>query len=102
VNSAVLREPDLREAATLVIARHDEHRDALVGDSRERLERLPRDARRHTRTIEDVPAMHDEIDLPRERRLQRRPVVRQKVVATTASLDARTRGQVEAQVRVGE
>jgi hypothetical protein len=44
----------------------------------------------------------DEIDIPRERRPQRRLVVRQKVVPTTASFDARTRRQVEAEVRVGK
>jgi hypothetical protein len=102
VNAGMLREPDLRYAAALVVARHDEHRDPAVRHARERLERLPRDTRRYPRAIEDITTMDDNVHLARERWRQRCGVVREEVVSATAPLDAGPGRQVETQVGVGE
>ena len=79
VNAWMLRESDLRDAATLVVARHDEHGSAEVRHARERLERLPRDAGRHLGAIEHVTAMDDDVDVPRERWSQRGRVIREEI-----------------------
>ena len=102
VDPWMLREAQLRNATPLVVARHDEDRNSTIGDARQRLESLPRHARRHTRAVEHVAAVHDEVDLPLERGPQRGRVVREEVVPPTPSLDARTRRQVEAEVGVRE
>ena len=102
VKAGMLREADLRDAAALVVPRHDEHRNSAVRHARERLERLPRDARRDPRAIEHVPAMDDNVDVARERRGQRRGVVREEVVSAPPPLDARPCREVETEVGVGE
>ena len=98
----MLRESDLRNSAALVVSGNDEHGDPTIGNARERLERLPGNARRDARPIEHVAAVHDEIDLLLERRFQRGQIIREEVVAAPTSLHAGTRRQVEAEVGVGE
>ena len=102
VDSRMLCESDLRNATAFVIAGDDEDRDAFVGNAGEWLECLPGDARRWTRAVEYVTAVNDEIDVAVERGLQRRRVVCEKIMAAPASLDARPRRQVEAEVGVSE
>jgi hypothetical protein len=84
----------------LVVSRDDEHRNTSIGYSAEGLERLVRERRDDPGPIEHVTRVHHDIDLARERRLQRGGVVRQEVVTTPASLDARPDGEIEAEVGV--
>jgi hypothetical protein len=46
--------------------------------------------------------MHDDVDLARERRLERGGVVREEVVTTPPSVDTWPNGEIEAEVRIGE
>ena len=85
-----------------MVSRDDEDGNASVGDSTEWLERLVRECRVDLRPIEDVTRMHDDVDLTRERRLERGGVVGEEVVTTPPSLDPWPNGEVEAEVRVGE
>jgi hypothetical protein len=85
-----------------VVSRDDEDRNASVGHPAEGLERLIRECRDDPRSIEDVTGVHDDVDLARERRLERGGVVGEEVVTTPASLDPWPNWEVEAEVRVGE
>ena len=85
-----------------MIAGHDEHRNAAVGDASERFERLVSDGWHHQRSIEHVAAVHDEVDLAGECWLQRGRVVREEVETATAAFDPRSRREIEAEVRIGE
>lgn len=96
----MLRESQMRESATLVIARHDKHGNAAIGDLSQRFKRLPRDAAWRTRPVEYVSAMYDEVDIAVERGLQRGRVVGQEVVPTPSSIDAWIYRQVVAEVCV--
>jgi hypothetical protein len=63
---------------------------------------LVRDAQRHTWPVEDVAAVHHEVDFARERGRERGLIVREEIVAAAPPIDARARRQVEAEVRIGE
>ena len=85
-----------------MISGDDEHGDAAFGHAPERLERLIRERGHHGRTVEHVAAVHDDVDLSVERRLKRRGVVGEKVVAAAAPLHARTHREVEPEMGVGD
>jgi hypothetical protein len=85
-----------------VVTRDDEHRDASIGHPGERVERLIRERRDDSRPIEDVTCVHHEIDLARERRLERGGVVCEEIVTTPPSVDTWPDGQIEAEVGIGE
>jgi hypothetical protein len=92
----------VRKTRPLVVSRDDEHRNASIGYSGERLERLVCKRRDDPRPIEDVTRVHHDVDLARERRLQRGGVVREKVVTTPPTLDTRPDGEIEAEVGIGQ
>lgn len=92
----------VRQKGALVISRYDEYGHAAFGHAPQRFERLVGKRRHDGRTVEHVAAVHDDVDLAIERRLQRRGVVGEKVVAAAAPLHARTHGEVEPQVGVGD
>jgi hypothetical protein len=85
-----------------VVSWDDENRNASIRYPAEWLERLVRECRDDLRPIEDVTRVHHDVDLARERRLERGGVVGQEVVTTPPSLDPWPNGEVEAEVRVGE
>ena len=95
-------ESGMRQKRALVIPRNDEHRHAAFGHAPQRLERLVCERRHNGRTVEHVAAMHDDVDLPIERRLERRRVVGQEVVTASPPLDARAHGKVEPEVGIGD
>jgi hypothetical protein len=92
----------VRKTRALVIPRHDEHGNAEVRDASEGLERLVRDGGHDLGPIEHVPAVDDDIDLAGERGRERRRVVREKVVSSPPSLDARAHRKIEPEMRVGD
>ena len=102
MNSRMLREPQVRDATALMVARHYINRHALVGDASQWLERLPHYAAVRARSIEHIAAMDDKINFAIQCRLQRGRVVGQEVVAATAPRDARAYGQVIPKMGVGE
>ena len=102
VDTRVLSEPDLRNASAFVIPGDDEDRNASVGDASQWLECLPCDARGRARAIENIAAVDDDVDVTVECRLECGRVIREKVMSAPASLDARPRRQVEAEVGVSE
>ena len=85
-----------------MVTRNDEHRDASISHPRQRVESLVRERRDDPGPIEDVTRVHHEIDLARERRLERGGVVREKVLTTPPSVDTWPDGQIEAEVGIGE
>jgi hypothetical protein len=85
-----------------VVSWDDENRNASIRYPAEWLERLVRECRDDLRPIEDVTRMHHDVDLARERRLERGGVVGQEVVTAPPSVDTRPNGQIEAEVRIGE
>ena len=85
-----------------MVPRDDEHGNASVSHSAKRLESLVRERRDDLRSIEVVARVHDDVHLARERRLQRDGVIRQEVVATPPSVDARPDGEIEAEVGIGQ
>ena len=96
----MLCEPEVRDTATLVIARNDKHGHAAIGDSRQWLERLPDDVGGRSRSVEYIPAVDHDVHLACQRRMERRGIVCQEVVASPPADDARIDREVEAQVRV--
>ena len=102
VNAGMLREAEVRNAPALVIPRHHEHRNAPVGDARQWLEGLIGKAGGGPGAIEDVAAVHHDVDLSGERRRQRGRIVGEEIVATATTPDACLHRQVEAEVRVGK
>jgi hypothetical protein len=98
----MLREPEVRETTTLVVARHHVDRHATVCYALERFEGLPDHAARRPRPIEHIATVHNEIDFTSDCRLQRGGIVCQEVVSTSSSTDARVDRQIEAQVRIRE
>jgi hypothetical protein len=85
-----------------VVSRDDEHRNASIGYSAEWLERLIRECGDDPRPIEDVTRVHHEVDLAGERRLKRRGVVGEEIVTTPAPVDARSDGEIEAEMGIGQ
>ena len=102
VNPRMLREANVWKSAAFVVAGDDEDRYASVRDTRQRLEGLIGQARHRPRSVEDVTAVHDEIDLAGKRRRERRGVVGQEVIPAPAPFDPLPDGEVEAQVRIGQ
>jgi hypothetical protein len=98
----MLREANVWKPAAFVIPGDNEDGYASVSDTREGLERLIRKAWHRARPVEHVAAVHDEIHVSSERRLQSRRVVGEEIIAAPAPLDPRPNGKVEAQVCVGE
>ena len=94
------REPRVRNPRPLVVPRHDEHRNATLGDTPERIERLVGCRRVNRRPIEHVATVDDEIYLSRERWLERLRVIREKVMAAPPPANPRLHRQVESDVRV--
>ena len=85
-----------------MVPRDDEHRNAPIRHSAERLQSLVRERWHDLRPIEDVACVHDEVHLAGERRLQRGGVIREEVVTTPPSVDARPHGEIEAEVGIGQ
>jgi hypothetical protein len=98
----MLREPDVWKRGPLVIPRNDENRNAAVRDGYQRIESLVSKRCRHTRTIEYVAAMDNDIHFCAECRLERSMVVAQKIVTAAPAFHAGLSGQIEAEVRVCE
>jgi hypothetical protein len=98
----MLREANVWKSAALVIAGDDEDGYASVRDTRQRLERLIGKARYRARSVEHVPAMHDQIHFSRERGAEGRGVVGEEVMPAPPPLDPWPNGKVEAKVRIGE
>ena len=71
VHARVRGEERIRNRRSLVIPRNNDNRDAAVGEALERSERLQNDVRPDLAAEEDIAAMHDEIDIAAERRLER-------------------------------
>ena len=85
-----------------MVSRDDEHGNASISHSAKRLESLIRERRDDLGPVEDVARVHDDVHLARERRLQRRGVIREEVVTTPPSVDARAHGEIEAEVGIGQ
>ena len=102
VYAGVMREPQVRNAPALVVAGNDKDRHPAIGDSREGLERLPRDAGWHAGPVEYVSPVHHQVDVTVECALQRSVVVGEEIVTPPPALDSRAHRQVEAEVRIGE
>jgi len=102
VNAGVRREACVRQSRALVIARDDEDGHTAIRDTAQRLVRLVRQRLRDRRPIEHVASVDDEIDFSGQRRLERRRVVRKKVVAATPPRASRADREIETQVGVGE
>jgi hypothetical protein len=90
---------DLR---SFVIARHQKHRDPLLRHTFQRKKRLLHQVRGHPAAKEQIPAVHDEIDVPRHGVVQRALKIGEEVVAAAPTRDAGPLGQVEPQVGVGK
>ena len=98
----VLREPDLRNSSALVVAGDDEDRNPTIGDTCQRLESLPRDARWNSRPVEHIATVDDQVDFTGHRGPERRLIVREKIVSSATALDTCAHRQVEPEVRVRE
>ena len=85
-----------------MIPGHDEHRNAAIGNSLEWGICLVRDAGMWRRSIEDIAAMHDEIDVARQCRCEGRRIVGEEVESATAAPNARPDRQVEAEMGVAQ
>jgi len=79
----------VRDSRPLVVAGHDENRYAPLGDASKRFECLIGGAGHRSRAVEDVASVDDDVHFAAHRRLERRMVVREKVVAATVPIDAR-------------
>jgi hypothetical protein len=102
VHARMRQETRVRNLRALVIAWHDEHGNAVVGNATKRLERSMGDRRRHGRTVEDISRVHHEIDVARERGLERGKIIREEIVAAPPAFDARPKRKIEPEMRVGE
>ena len=102
VDVRMLRESHVGKAATLMVPRHDIDRDATIGYALERFEGLPDHATGRARAIEHIATVDHEIHFAIDRRLERGGEVREEIMPTTSSIDARVNRQVEAEVRVCE
>jgi len=102
VNVGMRHEPRVRDSRSLMVARDDQHRHAALGDPAQRLERPIRDLFRRGRSIENVSAVDDDVDLSAQSRLERGVVVREEIIASTAPLYARAHRRIEAEVRISE
>ncbi len=62
MNARMMREPQVRDATALMVARHHINRHALVGDARQWLKRLPHDVARRARSVEHIATVNNEVD----------------------------------------
>ena len=88
VQSFVQRQQGKRHAAAFVVARHEQHRNACLGDALERRECCFREPGSDAASIQQVTAMHDHIDLADPRRFERSLEILKEVVASPAADDA--------------
>ena len=88
VHALVHGEQRAGDTRTLVIARHDKHGAALIGNQAKRSECVVHGAGADVGVIEDVPAMHDRVDLPSQCWLERFQVARQEVFAASSPIHA--------------
>ena len=100
VKIRVARQTQVRQARPLVVARHHEHRHAPVREPQHGRVRLIRQARRNIGPIEHVAAVYHDVDVLTQRGRERRLVVREEIVTPASALDARSRRQVEPEMRV--
>jgi hypothetical protein len=102
MNARMMREPQVRDATALMVARYHINRHAFVGDASQWLEGLPHHAAIGSRAVEHVSSVHNQVDFAIKGRLQRGRVVGQEVVPAPSPVDARVQRQVEAEVGVGQ
>ena len=85
-----------------MVSRDDEHRNAPIRYSAERLECLIRERRDDPRAIEDVTRVDYDVDLAHERRLKRGGIIREEIVTAPPPVDTRPDRQIEAEVGIGK
>jgi hypothetical protein len=92
----------MRKARPFVVARHDKHRHAALRHSGQWFEGLVRQTWGHLRPIKHIAAVHDNVNLTRQRRRERGLVVGQEIVTTPPAHNAWSFRQIEAEMRVRE
>jgi hypothetical protein len=88
VNVSVRHQPGMREPRAFVIPGNDEHRNSEIGNSPERTVRLVRDARVGCRSVEDIPAVNDEIGVTGEGRCESGRIVGEEIESTASAPNA--------------
>src|SRR5262245_59875115 len=102
VHVRMQRESHVWQSGSLVVSGHDEDRNSSISDVPKRFERLIGESWRNSRPVEDVAAVHYQINLTSKGWSKRRVVIREEVVASAASRHTFPQWEIEAQMRVGE
>ena len=100
VQVGVRRQQGIRQTRPFVIARHQQHRHAAIGDRQQRLQRRRRQAARDPTAEQEVAAVHNEVDVAATRGREGEVEVGEEVGAAPRARDPRPLGQVEAEVGV--
>ena len=95
-------EERIRQAGPLVVAGHEEHRDPTRGHAPERRERGLGEPGGDAAPVVQVAAVDDHVDLAPARGLEGAREAGEEVGPPPAAVDPRPRGQVEAEVGVGD
>ena len=101
VHVGMERKSRVWDSRALMVAGYDENRHSTRGYASKGFESLIGGARHRSRTVEDVPAVDDNVHLATHCRPKRGVIIREKVVAATVAIYAGPLWQIEPDVRIG-
>jgi hypothetical protein len=91
-----------RHGRTLVVARNQDDRHPQISDLQKRFERQLHQSRRNPAAVEEIAAVHHEIDLAPSRRIEGSTGVGEEIGTLASTVDSRPKWEVETQMGVGE
>jgi hypothetical protein len=102
VEVSVPREPVVGNPGSLVVSGHEENRHSRLGYLQDRLECLEDQGRVYSGVVEEVPAVNHQVHLTGFGSFEGPAVIGKEVGAPPPPLHARSGGEVEAEVGVGQ